>query len=168
MLSERLSFAIGAAFGAAGALVAVYLSSHRRLPHRKKRVFVSGCYDLLHSGHVAFFKEAAALGELWVSVGNDTNVTALKAAPMFPEDERVYMVAAVRWVTKAFVAKGMGHDQGPDVSHRAQHVALPMCSLLPRILRASAQPPLSCHRAISTSEPRACVSLSVLARLCAT
>lgn len=24
-----------------------------------KKVFVSGCYDMLHSGHVAFFKEAA-------------------------------------------------------------------------------------------------------------
>ena len=26
----------------------------------RKRVFVSGCYDMLHSGHVAFFKEASA------------------------------------------------------------------------------------------------------------
>ena len=24
-----------------------------------KKVLVSGCYDLLHSGHIAFFKEAA-------------------------------------------------------------------------------------------------------------
>lgn len=29
-----------------------------------KTVFVSGCYDLLHSGHVAFFKEASRFGEL--------------------------------------------------------------------------------------------------------
>ena len=28
----------------------------------RKRVFVSGCFDLLHSGHVAFFKEASELG----------------------------------------------------------------------------------------------------------
>ena len=26
----------------------------------KKKVFVSGCYDMLHSGHVAFFNEAAS------------------------------------------------------------------------------------------------------------
>ena len=32
-----------------------------------KKVFVSGCYDMLHSGHVAFFKEAA-LGELYVGI----------------------------------------------------------------------------------------------------
>lgn len=26
-----------------------------------KKVFVSGCYDLLHSGHVEFFKQASAM-----------------------------------------------------------------------------------------------------------
>ena len=31
-----------------------------------KKVFVSGCYDMLHSGHVAFFKEASSYGELYV------------------------------------------------------------------------------------------------------
>ena len=55
------------------------------------------------------------MGHLYVSVGNDVNVTQLKAPPMFPEAERVYMVQAIRWVHKAFVAKGMGHDQGPDL-----------------------------------------------------
>lgn len=55
------------------------------------------------------------MGDLYVSVGNDANVTSLKAKPMFPEHERVYMVSAIRWVHKAFVAKGMGHDQGPDL-----------------------------------------------------
>ena len=55
------------------------------------------------------------MGDLYVSVGNDANVTALKKRPMFPEDERVYMVQAIRWVHTAFVAKGMGHDQGPDL-----------------------------------------------------
>ena len=29
-----------------------------------KKVFVSGCYDMLHSGHVAFFEEAAKLETL--------------------------------------------------------------------------------------------------------
>lgn len=71
---------------------------------------------------VAFFKEASRLGELHVSVGNDLNVTQLKARPMFPEDERVYMVASIRWVHRAFVAKGMGHDQGPDLDAVAPDV----------------------------------------------
>jgi cytidyltransferase-like protein len=108
----RCSLALGVAIGAgvSAALVALWPRLRRR-----KRVFVSGCFDLLHSGHVAFFREAARLGELYVSVGNDANVTQLKAAPMFPEGERVYMVSSIRWVTHAFVAKGMGHDQAPDL-----------------------------------------------------
>jgi len=44
----------------------------------KKKVMVSGCYDLLHSGHVAFFKDASAHGDLYVSVGSDACVTQLK------------------------------------------------------------------------------------------
>ena len=32
-----------------------------------KKVFVSGCYDLLHSGHVEFFKEASQYGDLYVT-----------------------------------------------------------------------------------------------------
>jgi cytidyltransferase-like protein len=28
-----------------------------------KKVFVSGCYDILHAGHVQFFREARALGD---------------------------------------------------------------------------------------------------------
>lgn len=87
----------------------------KRCRVQRKRVFCSGCFDLLHSGHVAFFREAAQLGNVYVSVGNDANVTALKKKPMFPEAERVYMVQAIRWVHTAFVAHGMGHDQGPDL-----------------------------------------------------
>ena len=28
-----------------------------------KKVFVSGCYDILHAGHLQFFEEARALGD---------------------------------------------------------------------------------------------------------
>ena len=28
-----------------------------------KKVFVSGCYDIIHAGHVQFFNEAKALGD---------------------------------------------------------------------------------------------------------
>jgi cytidyltransferase-like protein len=45
----------------------------------KKKVFVSGCYDMLHSGHVAFFEEAAGYGDLYVGIGSDKTINALKA-----------------------------------------------------------------------------------------
>lgn len=40
----------------------------------RKKVFVSGCYDMLHSGHVAFFEEAAKLGDLYVGLGSDKTI----------------------------------------------------------------------------------------------
>ena len=69
----------------------------------KKVVMVSGCYDLLHSGHLAFFKEASALGDLFVSVGNDVNIEQLKHhRTMFPEGERLYLVNAIKHVSLAW------------------------------------------------------------------
>jgi cytidyltransferase-like protein len=75
----------------------------------EKIVMVSGCYDLLHAGHVAFFKTAAQFGKLHVYVGQDENIKQLKGkAPYFSEEERKYMVGAVRYVEKANVGSGMG------------------------------------------------------------
>ena len=74
-----------------------------------KIVMVSGCYDLLHAGHVAFFKTAAQYGKVHVFVGQDKNIKLLKGkAPYFSQEERKYMVAAVRYVEKAGIASGAG------------------------------------------------------------
>ena len=74
-----------------------------------KKVFVSGCYDLLHSGHIAFFQEAASYGDLYVALGSDKTVFELKGkAPVNNEDERLYMVKSVSYVTDAFVSQGSG------------------------------------------------------------
>ena len=43
-----------------------------------KKVFVSGCFDMLHSGHIAFFEEAASFGDLYVALGSDKTVYDLK------------------------------------------------------------------------------------------
>jgi len=43
-----------------------------------KKVFVSGCYDMLHSGHIAFFSEAATHGDLYVGLGSDKTINGLK------------------------------------------------------------------------------------------
>jgi len=75
----------------------------------EKKVLVSGCYDLLHAGHIAFFKTASQYGKLYVSLGQDDNLLRLKGKkPYFSQEERVYMVGAVKYVTEAFVASGEG------------------------------------------------------------
>lgn len=75
----------------------------------RKKVFVSGCYDLLHSGHVAFFAEAARLGDLYVGLGSDRNIAELKHRQTVNSDaERLYMVKAIRYVKDAWINSGMG------------------------------------------------------------
>ena len=74
-----------------------------------KRVFVSGCYDLLHSGHVEFFQQASQFGDLYVGIGSDATYLEYKhRKPMFPEEERLFMVKNVKCVTDAFINEGSG------------------------------------------------------------
>jgi cytidyltransferase-like protein len=83
-----------------------------------KKVIVTGCFDWFHSGHVRFFEECSEYGDLYVTVGSDKNVELLKGKghPLFNEDERRYLCAAVRYVRQAFVATGLGWlDAEPEI-----------------------------------------------------
>jgi len=74
-----------------------------------KKVFVSGCYDMLHSGHVSFFTEAAGYGDLYVGIGSDKTILELKARKTInSEEERLYMIKALRVVKEAWINKGSG------------------------------------------------------------
>lgn len=74
-----------------------------------EKVFVSGCYDMLHSGHVAFFEEAAGYGDLYVGIGSDKTINELKARKTINTDEeRLYMVKALRVVKDAWINRGSG------------------------------------------------------------
>ena len=74
-----------------------------------KKVFVSGCYDMLHSGHVAFFEEAASYGDLYVGLGSDQTIWGLKARKTINNNaERLYMVKAIRFVKDAWINSGSG------------------------------------------------------------
>ena len=74
-----------------------------------KKVFVSGCYDLLHSGHVEFFRQAAQYGDLYVGIGSDETILHYKGhRTLYDENERLFMVKAIRYVKDAFINKGSG------------------------------------------------------------
>ena len=76
---------------------------------RKKKVFVSGCFDMLHSGHVAFLQEASEYGDVYVGLGSDKTIRDLKGRETInSEEERVYMLNALSCVHKAIVNKGSG------------------------------------------------------------
>ncbi len=72
-------------------------------------VFVSGCYDMLHSGHIAFFEEAASYGDLYVGLGSDQTIWKLKGRRTINnESERLYMVKSIRYVKDAWINSGSG------------------------------------------------------------
>jgi cytidyltransferase-like protein len=74
-----------------------------------KKVFVSGCFDLLHSGHVAFLKEAARFGDLYVGLGSDKTVYDLKGRTTInSEDERLYMLESLSCVHDVKINRGSG------------------------------------------------------------
>ena len=76
---------------------------------RKKKVFVSGCFDMLHSGHVRFLEEAAAYGDVHVGIGSDHTVKELKGRyPINTQEERKYMLEALRHVKTCLINKGSG------------------------------------------------------------
>jgi cytidyltransferase-like protein len=90
-----------------------------------KRVIVSGCFDWFHSGHVRFFEEVCEFGDLYVIVGHDANIRLLKGEghPLFNENERQYLVQAVRFVKQALVSTGNGWlDAEPEIVKIKPHI----------------------------------------------
>jgi cytidyltransferase-like protein len=78
------------------------------MPNSKK-VLVSGCFDLLHSGHVAFLSEAANYGNLHVCIGSDKTVRQLKGRPpVNTQQERKFMVESLKFVSQCRINSGSG------------------------------------------------------------
>lgn len=74
-----------------------------------KKVFVSGCYDLLHSGHVEFFRQASQYGDLYVGIGSDKTILHYKNhKTVYSEKERLFMVKSIRYVKDAYINAGSG------------------------------------------------------------
>ena len=76
---------------------------------KKPKVFVSGCYDLLHSGHVEFFRQASEYGDLYVGIGSDKTIEEYKHhKTVYSEQERLFMVKSIRYVKDAYINAGSG------------------------------------------------------------
>jgi cytidyltransferase-like protein len=84
----------------------------------KKKVFVSGCFDMLHSGHVAFLQEASQYGNVYIGLGSDKTIKELKGRDTInSEEERKYMLASLSCVHNVKVNKGSGLlDFLPDMN----------------------------------------------------
>ncbi|KAK2145981.1 hypothetical protein LSH36_642g03001 [Paralvinella palmiformis] len=68
---------------------------------RKKsiRIWVDGCFDMVHFGHANALRQAKQIGEyLVVGVHSDEEIMKHKGPPVFSQEERYKMVRAIKWV----------------------------------------------------------------------
>lgn len=68
---------------------------------RLRTVFTSGCFDLLHGGHIDFLQEARSLGDrLIVGLNSDASIRRLKGPnrPIVREEQRAQLVSALACV----------------------------------------------------------------------
>lgn len=74
--------------------------SKSRNGHDKQiRVWVDGCFDMVHFGHANLLRQAKLLGDyLIVGVHSDEEVAKHKGPPVYNQEERYRMVRAVKWV----------------------------------------------------------------------
>lgn len=86
---------------------------------KKQKVLVSGNFDLFHSGHLDFLKQASKFGDLYVGVGTDKNQLLLNGKnPKQNENHRLSIVKKVDFVKDAFLCSGEGIlDFVPDLEN---------------------------------------------------
>jgi D-beta-D-heptose 7-phosphate kinase/D-beta-D-heptose 1-phosphate adenosyltransferase len=66
-----------------------------------KIIFVNGCFDVLHPGHIQLFEYARSLGDyLIVAIDSDKKVGEMKgpSRPIFCQDDRARTLEAIRYI----------------------------------------------------------------------
>jgi cytidyltransferase-like protein len=71
-----------------------------------KKVFVSGCYDIIHGGHIQFFKDAKKYGDyLIVNMASDRVMKLIKnKRPSLPLEHRISILESLEIVDKVYVS----------------------------------------------------------------
>ncbi len=71
-----------------------------------EKAFVTGCYDIVHVGHIELFKYCKSIAD-WLVVGVDTDDRVKKAKgperPINNLDARIEFLKAIRYVDEIFV-----------------------------------------------------------------
>ncbi len=86
-----------------------------------KRVITFGTFDVFHVGHLRILERARALGgQLIVGISSDElNIRKKGRAPVFPQDERMQLVAALRCVDEVFLEESLELKREYIGRHRA-------------------------------------------------
>jgi len=71
----------------------------------KKIIITSGYWNPLHIGHINLFKAAKDLGDVLVVITNNDEQVKLKGSvPFMPENERLELIKAIRYVDEVFLS----------------------------------------------------------------
>lgn len=91
-----------------------------------KSVVTFGTFDVFHVGHLRILERARALGDrLVVGVSSDAlNISKKGRAPVFPQDERMRLVAALRCVDAVFLEESLERKRDYLLAHRADVLAM--------------------------------------------
>jgi rfaE bifunctional protein nucleotidyltransferase chain/domain len=71
-----------------------------------KTIWVNGCFDILHRGHIELFHYAKSLGDyLIVGIDSDTRVKHLKGSsrPINNQDDRKFFLESIKFIDKVVV-----------------------------------------------------------------
>ena len=87
-----------------------------------KKVWVNGCFDLIHAGHIGLLAYAKSLGDVYVGIDGDKRIRAMKGTfrPILPQNERRLILSSLIFVkdVKVFNSKeelvGLVKDLSPD------------------------------------------------------
>lgn len=69
-------------------------------------IWVNGCFDILHFGHLELLKFASTLGDrLCVGIDSDQRIKSMKGSkrPINDQYFRKYMLESIRWVDKVYI-----------------------------------------------------------------
>ena len=75
----------------------------------KKIVLTSGCFDIIHMGHILYLEEAKSLGDiLIVAINSDISVKCLKGEqrPILDEKQRLRIIAELKSVDYSYLFDG--------------------------------------------------------------
>ena len=85
-----------------------------------------GTFDVFHVGHLRILERAAALGDhLVVGVSSDAlNISKKGRPPVYPESERMGIVAALRCVDAVFLEESLEKKREYLLHHQADVLAM--------------------------------------------
>jgi len=79
-----------------------------------RKIFVSGCYDIIHAGHIQFFREARALGDFLTVCFASAEVLWLhkRRKSSLPDEHKRALLANLRCVDEVVIGRGL--EEGID------------------------------------------------------